>query len=128
MEFGGKRVRVWLPPTDLTPNSTPILGEQARRQIEEIDAADRRLAKRLTRAVVTMVDDGLLRDAESIDDPDGIGPRFLVDLLDGYVAAYWVVFPKGREVPVVWVEQVKLRERFEAEIARIAPSREEEEE
>lgn len=128
MSFGGKRGRFWVPPGNLGPSSTPIIGKQARRQIEEIKVEDRRLARRLTKEIVEMVDEGKLRDADLVPDPADIGPRFLVDLVEDYVAVYWVVFPDGREIPVIWVEQVKLREQLEAELVRLAPSQEEEEE
>lgn len=128
MSFGERRARLWIPPGNLGPSSTPIIGKQARRQIEKIKGEDRRLAKRLTRKIVEMVDEGMLRNAELVPDPADVGPRFLVDLLEGYVAVYWVVFPDGREIPVIWVEQVKLRAQLEAELVQLAPSQEEEEE
>jgi hypothetical protein len=127
MSFSGKRPRFWAPPGNLEPSSMPIIGGQARRQIEEVKVEDRRLAKRLTRKIVEMVDAGVLRDAKLVPDSADIGPRFLVDLLEDYVAVYWVVFPEGREIPVIWVEQVKLREQLEAELLRLAPSQEAEE-
>ncbi len=117
-----KRPRIWLPPRNLAPNLTPIIGNQARRQIDKIKADDRRLARRLTERIVGLLDEGAILDAELIPDPPHIGPRYLVDLLDGYVAVYWVVIPLGHRVPVIWVEQVIPRRTAENMFAELAPS------
>jgi hypothetical protein len=117
-----KRPRIWLPPGNLSPSLIPILGKQAKRQINEVKTEDRGLATQLTERVIGLLDDGATFDAELIPDPPHIGPRYLVDLLDGFVAVYWVVFLPGRRVPVIWVEQVMLRSEAEDMLAELAPT------
>jgi hypothetical protein len=124
MTSSRKRPQIWLPPGDLQLQLTPIIGKQAKRQLLEVKADDRGLARRLTERIVGLLDDGVIFDPYEIPDPPRIGPRYLVDLGDGYVAIYWVVRRPGHRMPLIWVEQVMSQSTAEGMLTDLAPSEE----
>jgi hypothetical protein len=102
----------------------PIVGPPAKADILKIKQGNRRLAKRLTRKVNGLLDKPLDEIEELIPDPPGIGPRYMVDLVDGYVVVYWILSPpdelRGARA-ALWVERVILRKILEEAFAARAP-------
>jgi len=98
----------------------PVIGREADEEIAAIRSQDRRLWKELVRMINRLLDRPLSKIAEKISDPPGIGPRYLIDLKDGYVAVFWVVDPPANlsgSPRAVWIERVVLRTTLEAAFA-----------
>lgn len=101
-----------VPPRDLPwrwRSAQPILGPEAEADLRSIRSRDRRLARRLTEAVVGLLDWRSSEAALPIPDPPGVGPRYAVDLGDGYAGVCWPLRPPpehARDGAVIWVERV----------------------
>lgn len=100
----------------------PIIGPDAGADLRKLrEQHGRWLAKRLTSEVRGLLDRQPSRYAVRVCDPPGVGPRYWVDLGNGYVVVYWVLEPppEARGAgPVLWVERVlswdEVREALEA--------------
>ena len=92
------------------PATKPLFGPDAEADLQTIADDNFRRAKRLLK----MIDRLLYASRPSIDamripDPLGVGPRYFVELRDGYGAIYWVLEPPGHMSgagPAIWIERV----------------------
>lgn len=92
------------------PETRPDYGPDAEVDLQAIADQNFGLAKRLIRLI-----DKLLYEATPstsavlIPDPPGEGPRYFIELRDGYGAVYWVVPPpvqRSGSRPRIWIERV----------------------
>lgn len=108
-----------------SPARDPIWGPEALRNLAEIKEKSRKLAAGLARDVAGLLYERPSQRAEKVPDPSGVGPRYMLDLREGYVAVFWVLPPdevhRGAG-PALWVEQVRLRSDLEAALIAMAPS------
>jgi hypothetical protein len=107
------------------PDPEPIVGPPAKDDLREIKQGNRRLARRLLREVMNLLDRNPSKVAKKIPDPPAVGPRYVIDLCEGYVAVYWVLEP-GDDArgagPAMWVERVILRAELEAALVAMTSS------
>lgn len=104
------------------PATEPIIGPDAKQDLREIKKHDRALAKRVGREITSLLDRPLAQLDTRLPDPPGVGPRYRVDLVDDYVAVYWVVLREDRADGAVWIERVVIRAVLEQAFVQIAPS------
>jgi hypothetical protein len=100
------------------PATEPIYGPEARRDLGMLALHDQlRLAERLIKAIKKLLYSAApSRHGVLIPDPPGVGPRYFVDIREGYVAVYWVLEPPPHVSgagPALWIERVLTRAEVE---------------